>query len=787
MPNNRKNSNDLSRSAQYSRLRRQLQENAESSGASSDEDVNAVSSQFRQTIDSPVASPSNLIGSYCFDTFDQTDPLADSHVSDSDDLNVFSENYFYNQATFNETNVLSDEENDSQTDTECSDEEHRSEFIENPDERAAKISELILEFKHKLNLNKRQTQSMLGLINQIGRLNGVQVDLVPATYHRLESRLTIANLEPKFGLVCEGCSKQVYLNNLNCPHCNFAYPKQNLVRQTNLIFHFNLKTLVKLAIERCELRLPSENQQTETYKYYQSLKPNQLVLTITLNSDGLPLSKASKSQAWPLYIRLNELNCTDELKTFLLATFHGTSKPPANFFLSPLIDDLVSLANDGLFIERLNCQVYVFLFSALFDTIARNHFLMHTAFNGQFGCTICKEEGQVVNVGHGHARIYRPNRNVSLRTLEEHRRHIVDQTFGVRGESILLKLEYFDIFKCVPPDIMHLVFAGLALRLIKQIIKRFLPGKLEIVNQRISLFRGLSEFNRQPRSLELINKFKCNEISQLTIYLSPIIFKGIIPANVFNHFMLLVKCVHAFWTGNLTDAELASLQEYVFRFQEGLSEIYSDSENTMNAHLFGHLAAMVKSVGPAKRNHLFTFEHHNHLYSQLIHSPNATVQQITKRYEENFKLQLEAISKAPHSVRAKTTGRFVNSGTVCFKKVFFQNQRFSTVNSNTKTVDCYVKLINGNAFAIVKYYFVEDRIMCSGLPLQFIGKFTFPSGDDQLELIHINRFRVCQGEEAFAFSEIEQKVLFVYEFESDSADQNQTTGFMIVCDVKHHN
>ena len=56
--------------------------------------------------------------------------------------------------------------------------------------------------------------------------------------------------------------------------------------------------------------------------------------------------------------------------------------------------------------ERV-CKVKVLC--ATFHLPAKAKVLQFTNFNGKFGCTVCKEEGMVVQVGRGYTRVYKPS------------------------------------------------------------------------------------------------------------------------------------------------------------------------------------------------------------------------------------------------------------------------------------------------------------------------------------------------------------------------------------------
>ena len=76
-------------------------------------------------------------------------------------------------------------------------------------------------------------------------------------------------------------------------------------------------------------------------------------------------------------------------------------------------------------------------------------------------------------------------------------------TYGVNNRSVPTELAYFDITKCLPFDIMHTLFEGVAPHLLKQLLKYIVDeGKfltVEQLNSSLSvLCTGYSEKDTAP-------------------------------------------------------------------------------------------------------------------------------------------------------------------------------------------------------------------------------------------------------------------------------------------------
>lgn len=155
---------------------------------------------------------------------------------------------------------------------------------------------------------------------------------------------------------------------------------------------------------------------SKVYKEYLLLKPNELIVTITLFSDGVKVFNSSKTEIWPVFIRIEDLDCSLDDKTLLYSCFHGKSKPNVETYIDELINSLIKLYSEGIYIEKLNCKVYVLLLVNLFDTPARHLFLNHASHKGYFSCTICKIKG----IRKGHYQLFKPQKKIEFRNRESY-------------------------------------------------------------------------------------------------------------------------------------------------------------------------------------------------------------------------------------------------------------------------------------------------------------------------------------------------------------------------------
>ncbi|KAE8741778.1 hypothetical protein FOCC_FOCC012686 [Frankliniella occidentalis] len=124
-------------------------------------------------------------------------------------------------------------------------------------------------------------------------------------------------------------------------------------------------------------------------------------LTLTWNSDGVPVFKSSKTSMWPMFFVINELPYKMRFKksNVLIGGIWYGSKPIANMMLEPLIDSLSSLGN-GIEVkpyespEKLTVQCILLAGTA--DLPAKADFMGLKYPSGSNSCAVCKIDGKGV-------------------------------------------------------------------------------------------------------------------------------------------------------------------------------------------------------------------------------------------------------------------------------------------------------------------------------------------------------------------------------------------------------
>jgi len=113
---------------------------------------------------------------------------------------------------------------------------------------------------------------------------------------------------------------------------------------------------------------------------------------LSFNIDGLPLTKSSKSQLWPI------LGCLRNFKNkspFIIGAFHRYKKPPkAEIFLKYFVEEAERLAENGYTWKGTNSKFIIDCF--ICDAPARAYISCIKSHGGYYACGKCETKGKFI-------------------------------------------------------------------------------------------------------------------------------------------------------------------------------------------------------------------------------------------------------------------------------------------------------------------------------------------------------------------------------------------------------
>lgn len=263
------------------------------------------------------------------------------------------------------------------------------------------------------------------------------------------------------------------------------------------------------------------------------------VLRLQFNVDGLPLFKSSTTEFWPVMCLVRGL----QVQPFVVGLYCGKKKPVSlDDFLKDFIADLLDVLQRGITVNGVHFPAEIDCF--ICDAPARAFLKNVKGHSGYSGCDKCTQEGSYLD-----GRMTFPLVNCPLRTDVGF--HNKDDEEHHRGATPLSALN-FGLVSGFALDYMHLVCLGV----VRKLLNFWLCGPVNSNSSHASRLpafavRSLSdklihlskfvprEFARKPRSLSEIDRWKAVEFRTFLLYTGPVVLSGILPDDVFNHFLLL--------------------------------------------------------------------------------------------------------------------------------------------------------------------------------------------------------------------------------------------------------
>lgn len=334
-------------------------------------------------------------------------------------------------------------------------------------------------------------------------------------------------------------------------------------------------------------------------------------IDISVNIDGLPLSKSSNSTFWPILYKI--INVENTSTVLLAALYHGTDKPKnVNEYLYDFIEECKNLIINGIKIGR---SILSFRVKMLVCDVPAKCFVLGVKGHcGYFSCTKCTQEGKLVN-----GVVCFPEINAKLRTDEDFRNKTQEE-FHIM-ETIFVELPYFDLICNVPLDYMHLICLGVVKRLLihkkygwvfgKPPFKMSYQSVKSVTDKLIVLSKHLPvEFSRKTRGLCEIKRWKVTELRTFLLYVGPVVLKRHLPRQSFQLFLMLHLAT--FILMHNTFHKVVDYQDYAnnlyIKFVQTACSIYDEDFVSHNVHNLIHLVEDVKLFGSLNNFSAFPFE-----------------------------------------------------------------------------------------------------------------------------------------------------------------------------------
>lgn len=125
---------------------------------------------------------------------------------------------------------------------------------------------------------------------------------------------------------------------------------------------------------------------------FSSTFPLDHIIKLAIGIDGLPLTKSSSSQLWPIlaYIQPHHKH------VFPIGIYHGCQKPKySNDFLKYLISEIIQLTTEGIVINNVIKKNSIEVFCC--DSPAKAYLLRIKGHAGFYSCSRCNQEEEFIS------------------------------------------------------------------------------------------------------------------------------------------------------------------------------------------------------------------------------------------------------------------------------------------------------------------------------------------------------------------------------------------------------
>lgn len=440
--------------------------------------------------------------------------------------------------------------------------------------------------------------------------------------------------------ICSQCCK--YLGKwseeppvLRCSRCNSKDVK-------GFFFEYSLESVLKDAFEMRQLYSLmdeyglecAERDQEKLYDItsgseYKKLKeiaiPGNYDLIMTWSTDGAQTAKSSTgSYLWPVYAQIANVAPKHRRSfQFVCGLYYCNRvhlKPDMNSYLFPFATGLQNLYTNGVewYHPELNRTVVSKVVAplAILDAPARCSVQNIMQYNGKYGCSSCEHPGETSEIGSGQNRVFpvlekdpplRTDKRMKLQ--EEIVNKYEDQMSnfrGVKGESVVSKIPFFDRAKGFVPDYMHGVLLGVMSMLLfiwcsSSNYKEdyyLNPDVRKDIDKDLKATAPPDDVTRTPGLLSELSNWKVSQFRAFLLHFGPVVLKDRLDFRYYEHFLLLAKAIYILSKNEISHEELDLAETLLYIFVIDVQKHYGRNRCSFNVHQLLHLTHYVRMWGP---------------------------------------------------------------------------------------------------------------------------------------------------------------------------------------------
>jgi len=360
------------------------------------------------------------------------------------------------------------------------------------------------------------------------------------------------------------------------------------------------------------------------------------LLTLKIGIDGVPISRSSKKQFWPI---LGSLDQGKRSEVFLISLFYGDTKPKVvEEFLNPFVSEMSDIEANGILVNEKQYNVRIRVLVA--DTPARAYLKCVKGHSGYYSCEKCQRKGKRTTALIFPIRAAAQNRTDS----DFNSLLYVGSSKSKSHQMSLSPLCALDVGMVtqVPLDYMHLCCLGIMKRMLMLWYEGRVPHRIggrnvEIVSERLRSFSKFipSEFSRKCRGLDDLHFWKATEFRTFILYVGPLALKNVLSKEKYEHFMLFHTAMYIFLSSAADSSEWVDFGEQLLhKFVNDAAMLYYEDILVYNMHSLLHLHMDVRNFGPLDKISAFQFENYMQVIKRRLRTNHSHLAQTVNRFKE---------------------------------------------------------------------------------------------------------------------------------------------------------
>jgi hypothetical protein len=445
-------------------------------------------------------------------------------------------------------------------------------------------------------------------------------------------------------------------------------------------------------------------------------------LQLDVSIDGVPIYKSVGTSFWPILCSTsNSIHYqAGSANPFVVGIYCGKKKPEIHSYLKDFCLELKQLLNNGIFIKNKCYSVKVRAIIA--DAPAKALIKQIKSHGGYFACDRCVVKGHydinVKSVSYNETNTDKRT-DASFRNKLQPEHHIGDSPF------IDTNIDMINTFAI---DYMHIILLGIMKKLLKSWLQ-IVPFKLS-TGQKANVELTINsiktyipcEFNRKPRSLSEMDRYKATEFRLILLYTGVAYFKDVLKENMFKNFLLLMYIVRTLCNPNaVADSDILTHIEklcliYVKQFKKFYGNKFALS---LNIHVLIHVVDDVRRFGVLDSFGAFPFENMLGRIKKRVRSSNLPLSQITRRISEGMTFAVDR--------------EIIHSGVVSDKFLYVNECKITPKSFKNSCV-----ILHDTSIALIEGINANGRVHIK----QFVRKipaFDYPYTSDNIDVYLVDK------------------------------------------------